>query len=196
MKKILLLCLVFSQYSAYSCDISKPVVMQSTKQVNVFVKHFTDKIKTVLFSQDSDKEKIKSLEIVFDEFLDCQYVKKTITKDFIKKHGIADNLKKDFYNAAFKHLLSRYVKITSDYDYAKISKINSVKIGKEYVATFNIIVKRGKVFKGKLFINGGKIKRAIINDIDLGDSKGVCAKIERDFNSNAEQFISHVNANF
>lgn len=196
MKKILLLCLVFSQYSAYSHNVNKHVVMENTQQVNVFVKDFTDKIKEVLFSKGDDKEKIKSLEIVFDDFLDCQYVKKTITKDFIKKHGIADNLKNDFYNAAFKHLLSRYVKITSDYDSATISNINSQKIGNEYVATFNIIVKRGKTFKGKLFINNRKIKRAIINDIDLGDSKGVCAKIERDFAGNAEKFIKHVKENF
>lgn len=196
MKKILLLCFLACNSEVFSCSAHQQSVVDSSKQVDVFVKNFTDSIKDILFSNKTEKEKLSDLEKVFEVFLDCQYVKKMVTKDFIKKHGVSDNEK--FNNAAFTYLLSRYVKITSDYNSATISNIKSKKIGREYVSTFDIIVKRGKVFKGKLFIdeNQYKIKRAVINDIDLGDSKGICSKIERDFASDANKFIQYINNNF
>jgi len=53
MKKILLLCFLACNSEVFSCSAHQQSVVDSSKQVDVFVKNFTDSIKDIVYRHNS-----------------------------------------------------------------------------------------------------------------------------------------------
>lgn len=193
---------ILSIASAFGCSCYEIVATEKAVTQTRFVQEFTSKICKILFDKSkSQNAKIAKLNTVFQEYLDCDYIKNKITKTYDRANPTKHYDKSKLGDAVFRFLLSRYVKITSDYSNANVRNITTrEQNNKETVVYFDIDVGRGKVFKGQLLLStyndSFKIKAATVNNIDLGDARSIVNKIKQEYRNNPNEFIKYVNKEY
>ena len=184
--------------SAFCCSCYEVAANAEDVKKKQFVQEFTSEICKILFdSSKSQNKKIEELDAIFQKYLDCDYIKRRIIKTYARTNSAKKYDSSKLGDAAFRFLLSRYVKITTDYPTANVRNIT---IGQHNnagsVAHFDIDAGRGKVFKGRVVLskdnNSFKIKGATVNNIDLGEAGSIINKIKQDFGNDPNKFIEYV----
>lgn len=191
-----------SMVSAFCGSCYEIVAKEEATDHRKFVQEFTSKICKILFDKSkSQNEKIEQLNAIFKEYLDCDYIKNKITKTYDRRNPTKQYDKSKLGDAAFRFLLSRYVKITSDYSNANVRNITTgEQNNSETIVYFDIDAGRGKVFKGQVLLakrkESFKIKAATVNNIDLGDAGSIVNKIKQEYQNNPNEFIKYVNKEY